>query len=360
MATNIDYEQIKVSLNQYGNEIMSMIKQQYGYSISNLENIPDKDFIVVEQPNNADIEFFSRQNGFENPGKFNISNVPSAHGGRTKGDGKIHIYPYSAKAFGKCTSTEEIIGKCKQDIIIHEIFHYFIKPKIDYPKDSVEAEFGHYITEGIVQGYAESFAINNNLPIPKSNYNKNVIMAAELLNNMPEGTDINFMVFNESFTDLIKKSTKGKVLISRYIEDKNFYNKINNIIDRGASLAGFSKEQIASMQRYYSNIDDKEHILKDISDKIQTIFIDNENLAQEFITDLNSMNPNMEVSEEKSYDQTLEQEGPKLVRKLPQQNNTDSSTTNNMGKINLTLIIIISFILLFVAIMGTYIFYRLG
>ena len=71
---------------------------------------------------------------------------------------------------------------------------------------------------------------------------------------------------------------------------------------------------------------------------------------------------NEENKDEHKEEQTksVENEGPKLVRKLPQVSNNDSSSTSNDGKINLTLIAIISAMLMFVAIMGIYIIYRIG
>ena len=43
----------------------------------------------------------------------------------------------------------------------------------------MKEEFGHFITEGLVQYYAEQFAQKYRLGNPKSNYDKNV----ELLRN---------------------------------------------------------------------------------------------------------------------------------------------------------------------------------
>ncbi len=349
----IDYSKISSSLNQFGNEVMKMIKMQYGPYISNVADIPSVDFIVVDEINREDIEFFSKQNGIENPEGFHIANVPSAHSGRTKNDGKIHIYPYSTNTFGNCKSTEEIIEICKRDLIVHEVFHYFIRPQINYPDGTIEAKFGHYLTEGLVQSYAESFAKNHNLPIPKSNYDQNVNMAIQLLNGIPTDTNLNYKVFNLSIDDLVNSSSVGEQLMERFRDKEIFNNKLNDFIIRSATKAGFNHEQIQSIQRYYSKMDNKSEIIKELSDNIQIAFNDNEMVAQEYISELNSLTNN-ESDNLKEKDQVKEVDGPKLVRTIPEQS-SNKTTSNGDGKINLTLIIIAAIALLLLGIIGIFI-----
>src|SRR5574344_485641 len=97
---NNNYEKIQQSINEYGQYILNCIKNQYSSSLTqeqlqNIENLLSTEFIVIEKPTKEDIEFFSKQDGITNPEDYSAEYIPSAHGGRAKGDNKIHIYPYT-------------------------------------------------------------------------------------------------------------------------------------------------------------------------------------------------------------------------------------------------------------------------
>lgn len=127
---NINYEKIQQSINEYGNYILTCIKNQYSSSLTqgqlqNIDSLLNTNFIVIERPTKEDIAFFSKQAGITNPENYSSEYIPSAHGGRTKEDNKIHIYPYT-KSFSDCKSDEEIIQSCVDNIVVHEIFHYLL------------------------------------------------------------------------------------------------------------------------------------------------------------------------------------------------------------------------------------------
>ena len=170
---NINYEKIQQSINEYGQYILNSIKNQYSSSLTpkqlqNIDKLLNTTFIVIERPTKEDIEFFSKQAGIINSEDYSSEYIPSAHGGRTKDDNKIHIYPYT-KSFSNCKSNEEIIQSCIDSIVIHEIFHYFIRPNLSNDNENIKDEFGHFLTEGLVQYYTEEFAKKYRLGNLKSN-----------------------------------------------------------------------------------------------------------------------------------------------------------------------------------------------
>ena len=93
--TKNDYKYIQERLDDEIKHIFKNIWEKYGFFIKDKEKLKvieerfntineTRGIIVVDEPNDEDFNHF---NGLEN--------VPPAHGGRGKGDGKIHIYPYS-------------------------------------------------------------------------------------------------------------------------------------------------------------------------------------------------------------------------------------------------------------------------
>ena len=96
----MDYSKIQNSIDEYGLYIINCIRNEYGNSLTKeqlkmIEKLSKNSFIVIERPSEEDIEFFSKQAGIQNPENYSADYIPSAHGGRAKGDNKIHIYPYT-------------------------------------------------------------------------------------------------------------------------------------------------------------------------------------------------------------------------------------------------------------------------
>lgn len=101
--TNINYEKMRQTLNEYGKYILNCIKNQYSSSltkeqIQNIDCLLNTNFIIIERP--------------------------------TKEDNKIHIYSY-AKSYSQFKTDDEIIELCINNIVVYEIFHYFIRPNWD-------------------------------------------------------------------------------------------------------------------------------------------------------------------------------------------------------------------------------------
>lgn len=59
---NINYEKIQQSINEYGNYILTCIKNQYSSSLTqgqlqNIDSLLNTNFIVIERPTKEDIAF---------------------------------------------------------------------------------------------------------------------------------------------------------------------------------------------------------------------------------------------------------------------------------------------------------------
>ena len=286
---NINYEKIQKSINEYGQYILSCIKNEYGPSLTqeqlqNIDNLLNTELIVVEKPSNADIEFFSKLEGIDNPDDYSIDYIPSAHGGRTKADNKIHIYPYT-KTFSNCNSDEEIIKSCIDNIVVHEIFHYFIRPNLSLDNKTVKDEFGHFLTEGLVQYYAEKFAKEHRLGNPKSNYLKNVEFAEKLVSSfpsdLPKAVKDN-IVFTYNQDELLKVAQNGQELYQEYRDDLQFQKDIAVFItDLGLNIDA-SKEELNGIIRHFSKVDNPDIVFGELSKNIEMIFKDNVNLKENY------------------------------------------------------------------------------
>lgn len=317
----LDYQKISKQVNEFGKYIITCIKNEYAHSLTDEQNalinvLEQQQFIVVDAPNEQDIEFFSRQNGIDNPKDFDISEVPSAHGGRTKGDNKIHIYPYS-KDFSKCKNTEEIINVCVNDLITHEIFHYFIRPNVETKEGTVEHDFGSFLTEGLVQLYSKRFAGLHRFSQPQSNYIKNVAFAQQLLDSCSELSDKerDKLVFQKAYVEMLQASKIGESLFENYKQNWQFYKDISSLIIESATVCGFEKKSIKGFINYYKSQDDKSVVISSLIDKFNTIFSTSEESRNLYMTKLRKINPNLfdTVYEQKNILEQLELEESKKI-----------------------------------------------
>lgn len=278
---NLNYEKIQQSINEYGQYILNCIKNQYSFSMTHeqLKNIDDllgTEFIVIEKPTKEDVEFFSKQAGITNPKYYSSEYIPSAHGGRTKEDNKIHIYPYT-KSFSDCKNEEEILKLCIDNIIIHEIFHYFIRPNLNDERDKMKTEFGHFITEGLVQYYAEQFAQKYRLGNPKSNYYKNVEFVKKLIASFPNTltqVQVDKIIFTYNQDELLNMAHNGNLMYQEYIDEFQFKKEVSSLITIIGRDIGLNKEdkELKGIIKHYKKIDDINLIYAELSQNIEQIF----------------------------------------------------------------------------------------
>lgn len=306
---NIDYNKIQQSINEYGKYILNCIKNQYSSSLTqeqlqNIENLLNVEFIVIEKPTKEDIEFFSKQAGIINPEDYSAEYIPSAHGGRTKEDNKIHIYPYT-KSFSDCKNDEEIIQSCIDSIVVHEIFHYFIRPNLSNESETIKDEFGHFITEGLVQYYAEEFAKKYRLSNPKSNYGKNVEFVKQLITSFPGNlsqAQIDKIIFSYNQDELLKIAENGDLMYQEFVDNLQFKEEISLFIITMGNDMGMDKndEKLKGIVRHYKKIDDINIIFDELNKNIELTFKDNMEMRNGYMLKLKNLISNKKLKKEMS------------------------------------------------------------
>lgn len=312
---NIDYEKVQQSINEYGIKILSSIRSQYSKSLTQeqlhmIEKLLSTNFIIVEKPSMEDIEFFSKQEGINEPENYSTNYIPSAHGGRTKGDNKIHIYPYT-KAFKDYETEDEVVKSCIDNIVVHEIFHYFIRPNITSELDTIKIEFGHFITEGLVQYYTEEFSKRNSLGNPKSNYGKNVEFVVRLLNSYQDDftqEQIDRMVFTCSQDELIDASKIGKDLYQEYADEVKFKKNISSFIKDICVSSGISSDdkKLKDIIKHYEKLENADVIFSDLIQRINLLFENNDKMKNKYVERLNKIF-SCHGSKENDIDASIEQ-----------------------------------------------------
>jgi len=310
---NINYEKIQQSINEYGNYILTCIKNQYSSSLTqgqlqNIDSLLNTNFIVIERPTKEDIAFFSKQAGITNPENYSSEYIPSAHGGRTKEDNKIHIYPYT-KSFSDCKSDEEIIQSCVDNIVVHEIFHYFIRPNLFNEINTIKGEFGQFITEGLVQHYAEEFAKKYRLGNPKSNYGKNVEFAKQLIASFPNNltqAQIDRIVFTYNQDELLNIVQNGNEMYQEYVDELQFKEDISTFITIMGIDMGMNKEdeKLKGIIKHYKKIDDVNIIYDELSKNIELIFKNNMEMRDGYMLKLRNLISDRKLKKEMSRYQT--------------------------------------------------------
>ena len=279
----IDYEKISNEINIYGREVLKNIQKEYSYSLTNeqkklINEFLNDDFIIINTPSEEDNKFFK-------------GNIPPAHGGRTKSDNKIHIYPYT-KEFINFKSNEEMTNFIKDNIIVHEIFHYFIRPKYE------QEELGHFITEGLVQYYTEKYSDKYNLVKPKSNYDENVEFAKVLISSLNKN-EIDKKIFTYNLEQLIDESKENKLFQEKLKEfncNKKLHDKITSLIKTiGNELVENNQNKEEEIINYYSKINNIDEIKSGLSMTIELLFKNNEDKKKKYLTELDRIISNKEV-----------------------------------------------------------------
>lgn len=223
---DINYERISDVINQYAinqvNEILDTYREDLPDDVVMQfeKSISENRIVIVDKPNEEDLIRFN-------------NNVPSAHGPRTKNDGYIHIYPYKYRLpyVKRELSDDEIINRfINEGIITHEIFHYLYK--LDKSKDDeegIEVEFGHFITEGMVQLKTEEFLKKKCTSVE---YRKNIEFANEI---------------NDAFKNaqaeklLVQQDIKNACIISG-IDYDYFINKYQEFIEYNKNIEAIAEE----------------------------------------------------------------------------------------------------------------------
>lgn len=228
---NIDYELIDKKINSFAMDIISTIISSFSGQLREedetilWDRLREKKIVIVEKPNLEDDLFFD-------------NNIPTAHGPRTKGDGYIHIYPYKFPHL----STEELIQRYIDHIITHEIFHYIIKLDIKGNYSKEELDFGHFITEGMVQLMSEK---QQSYIDRTSKYRKNVEIANIIYERCIKDDNIS-LIFNNNFKEIFEKYPELYQTYERYLKENEFVTKLEPVIIEIAKKTNWEPKRLIS------------------------------------------------------------------------------------------------------------------
>lgn len=211
----IDYQKIEEELNKFAIDIIYDILDKYSPFLSDeekdtfIEKITSNKAIIVDKPCKEDEEFFQ-------------GSIPIAHGPRAKGDGYIHIYPYAFRN----PNTEEIISNCIDHIITHELYHFIIKLDIEGEYSPDEIDFGHYLTEGMVQLFSE---IHQGSTDRTSKYRQNVNNARIIYETCKGNPQL---IFQHNYKTIFAKLPELSSIYDNYLKEKQFNNKLFDFFQR--------------------------------------------------------------------------------------------------------------------------------
>lgn len=234
---SIDYYSLNDSVNIISKDFLKNIINIYGLEMPKeklelLNALLKKDFINVNDYSEDDLSFFGE-----------YSNIPTAHGGKVKGDGNIYIYPYKFSDKNK-SSNLAAYRIIKNDLLAHEIFHYvisissyhvsedklnlFLKENNFEDKEKAIKGLSHFMSEGFVQLYADDYALKSGLEKPKSNYNQNMEFVKNILMSMKEPSAS--IAFNLDYIDILNKAKEDSNIdfVDKYINlmDDNYKLKV--------------------------------------------------------------------------------------------------------------------------------------
>ena len=143
----------------------------------------------------------------------------------------------------------------------------------------MKEEFGHFITEGLVQYYAEQFAQKYRLGNPKSNYDKNVEFAKKLIASFPNTltqVQVDKIIFTYNQDELLNIAQSGNLMYQEYIGELQFKKEVFSLITIIGRDIGLNKEdkELKGIIKHYKKIDDINLIFDELSQNIEQIFKD--------------------------------------------------------------------------------------
>lgn len=292
------YKEISEKLEQYlllkGKEYLNIIKNDYSSFMNEeqkdlLDSLLNSNFIKVEENSNKLKELWQNKN----------FSIPLAHGGRTFEDNIIHFYPFDyLERMNKkeiITNDSETIfnylSKQCEIVLIHELFHYFIRPT--YSTNANFQEYNSYTTEGLVDLITRDFQIRNNINNNySSEYYQNVIFLRQILNNINSYEDKMKLIFQGSIEKIYYDTNTNPTEISQYI-NKDLDNLLSEIVNIVTTSYPHSKETITrALYNLYANYDKEEDFFNTLLKITKETF---PNLFQEISENINNYTNNLTI-----------------------------------------------------------------
>lgn len=296
---SFDRDEIHNYLLENAKKYLEMIKVEYGTFMSPEQmqflnqllatdcievNLNGKEYLQnqTDQINNS-----PNMTQFEKLQELRQLNIPLAHGGRVFGDNKIHFYPSVLLAKKSNLSIDELKQKCNE-ILIHELLHFFIRPKYlditDFPQLK---GINNFTTEGLVDMCARDIQKKYGLfPNYNSEYGPNVIFVREALSNIPNLSEKMSLVFNGSISQIYQKtSTQTYDSYQQFIRAKNKKTEYDELITNISKICFPEKWLTENCQRFLydfsANFESKEKAIEAIKNIDEQHFLDKRSLVEQ-------------------------------------------------------------------------------
>lgn len=245
-----EYQDFKRTIVSEGKKIYDEIKNKYAKYLLDKEKISSLEQnngqIIVDDYNEEDIKLFG-----------GIDKVPPGHSGRRKKDNIIHIYPYSPQ-LSFIDNIDSLKRMIINDVIIHEIFHYYAQPDL-YDNNDLEhgddVWFGHRLTEGIVQTFTNFYIKEHNLESSYTTYIEEVLLVNNIITDLKEQNktdeEIISILLNDNQIEIINKCKNGESIKREFIAKTKLHKSINAILRKTLTELNTNKSQ-QEIYHYYA------------------------------------------------------------------------------------------------------------
>lgn len=213
---------------------------------------------VIDRPNEVDIKDFGKK-------------VPLGHGGRHKKDNIIHIYPYSP-AVKEGSNLEKIIELLVDEVVVHEIFHFYAKPDVykGIEKESdIDKEFKHSLTEGIVQTLTNKYIEEHHLGIPRTGHIEELLLVSNIINDLKQqeytNEQIIYFLVNDNYKELINRCKNGEEIKNNYIERAKIHKEVKELLK---NILGNDKELLEKSVHYFKKMTSMEELYEELVNQI--------------------------------------------------------------------------------------------
>ena len=217
-------------LNEIAKKYLIKIKENYSDIMTKerlefLEDLLTRDSLIVVEEN-ADPFIQNQTNAImsdktldeEKRNKLiSTLKVPIAHGGRVFDDNKIHFYPFVIEGEDK--------QKVCEDILMHEVLHFFIRPYYIPIKTKSLEGLNTYVSEGMVDLVTRNLQARLGMDEEyTSDYAENVIFLKDAMSSMSDEEQVQ-TIFHSNIADIISNEK-----IKPIGESKNIANSYSMLV----------------------------------------------------------------------------------------------------------------------------------
>ena len=165
-----------------------------------------------------------------------------------------------------------LIDWYKKEIIVHEIFHFYIQPDLYEMSDTKnygdDAWFGHRLTEGLVETYTQKYMKDHDLGNSQTGYLEELILVEEIIFDLKSQNkskeEINNILMNYNQNEIFAYCINGEYIKSKYICKYKIHREISAFLKEVLSKAGYDKSIINKCIRSTSRQTNFELLYKEL------------------------------------------------------------------------------------------------